>query len=226
MRSQAAASGGITALRNTALVTAGALAMATAACAGPRVGEIVGTPSSVTNTVRAKVVSATPVIGQVSVPRQVCYDETRQEAPRSSGAGALMGAIAGGAMGNAVGKGAGNALATGLGIIGGAVIGDHVENDGRPGTARLVRRCEQQPSYENRVVAYNVVYEFAGQRYNTQMASEPGPTIPLQVTLTPAVQTTSFPEQFGANNANPYDATDPDDDDGYAPRRYRHRRWD
>jgi uncharacterized protein YcfJ len=133
------------------------------------------------------VVSATPIIGQVTVPRQVCFDEIRQEPAHSSGAGAVIGAIAGGAMGNAVGKGAGRALTTGIGIIGGAIVGDHVENDGRQGTASTVRHCEQQASYENRVVAYNVVYEYAGQRYNTQMSQEPGSTIPLQVTLTPAV---------------------------------------
>ena len=90
-------------------------------------------------------------------------------------------------MGNAIGKGTGRALTTGIGIIGGAVVGDHVENDGRQGTTRSVRRCEQQATYENRVMAYNVVYEYGGQRYSTQMSQEPGATIPLQVTLTPAV---------------------------------------
>jgi len=34
-------------------------------------------------------------------------------------------------------------------------------------------------------VAYDVVYEFAGQRYSTQMDEEPGRTIPLQVTVNP-----------------------------------------
>lgn len=174
-------------IRSIALAATGSLLLATAAQAGPRVGDVVGTPNSTSLTVQARVVSATPVIAQVTVPHQVCFDETRQEPPRSSGAGAVIGAIAGGAMGNAVGKGAGKALATGIGIIGGAVMGDHVENDGRPGTASTVRRCEQQAAYENRVVAYTVVYEYGGQRYNTQMSQEPGATIPLQVTLTPAV---------------------------------------
>lgn len=158
----------------------------TAACAGPRVGEVIGGPSTTTSTVQARVLSSTPVVAQVGTPRDVCYDELRQEPVRSSGAGALMGAIAGGVIGNAVGKGAGRALTTGIGIMGGAVLGDHVENDGRQPNVRSVRRCEQQVSYENRVVAYNVVYEYAGQRYSTQTQQEPGSTIALQISMTPA----------------------------------------
>jgi uncharacterized protein YcfJ len=173
------------------------------------------------------VVSATPVIGQVTVPRQVCFDELRQEPPRSSGAGAILGAIAGGAMGNAVGKGAGKALSTGIGIIGGAVVGDHIENDGRQGSTRSVRRCEQQASYENRVVAYNVVYEYGGQRYNTQMSQEPGSTIPLQVTLTPAVPTPP-PVSYGPDQGSvaPAVYVQPEViyEDGW--RGNRRRRWD
>jgi uncharacterized protein YcfJ len=170
-----------------ALVALGCALSSGIASAGPRVGSVVGSPSSSSQTVQAKVISATPVVAQVEVPRQVCYDELRQEPARSSGAGALLGAIAGGVMGNALGRGAGKALATGAGVIGGAVLGDHIENDGRSGTTRSVRRCEQQASYENQVVAYDVVYEYAGQRYSTQMNQEPGRTIPLQVTVSPAM---------------------------------------
>lgn len=169
---------------NTLLALGCALATG-AATAGPRVGSVVGAPSSTSSTVHAKVISATPVVAQVAVPRQVCRDDFYQEPARSSGAGALLGAIAGGVVGNALGKGAGNVLATGAGVIGGAVLGDRIENDGRQGATRSVRRCEQQASYENQVVAYDVVYEFAGQRYSTQMDEEPGRTIPLQVTVNP-----------------------------------------
>lgn len=156
-----------------------------AATAGPRVGTVVGTPSATSQTIQAKVISATPVVAQVAVPRQVCQDQLVQDAPRSSGAGALLGAIVGGVVGNGLGKGGGKVLATGAGVIGGAVLGDHIENDGRQGTVRSVRQCEQQASYENQVVAYDVVYEYAGQRYSTQMDHEPGRTIPLQVTVNP-----------------------------------------
>ncbi len=210
-----AANGETTMKHRPTLTTVLALgcALATgAATAGPRVGSVVGTPSSTSSTVQAKVISATPVVAQVAVPRQVCHDQLYQEPARSSGAGALLGAIAGGVVGNALGKGGGKALATGAGLIGGAVLGDHIENDGRQGTTRSVRQCEQQASYENQVVAYDVVYEYAGQRYSTQMDEEPGRTIPLQVTVNPV----GSPAQvIAAPQPAPYD-----DEPGVGPATY------
>src|SRR5512133_805686 len=78
------------------------------------------------------VISATPVMQQVGIPRQVCSTEQVAVQPAKSGAGAVMGAIAGGAMGNAVGGGGGKTAATLLGIVGGAAVGDSIE--GAPGT--------------------------------------------------------------------------------------------
>lgn len=127
-----------------------------------------------------RVLSSTPVMQQVSVPRQVCSTEQVAVQAQKSGAGALLGAIAGGAMGNAVGGGAGRAAATVMGVIGGAVVGDRVEG-APPVQMQNVQRCAMQTFYENRPVAYNVVYEFAGRQYAVQMPNDPGPTIALQV---------------------------------------------
>jgi len=91
-----------------------------------------------------------------------------------------MGAIAGGAMGNAVGGGAGKAAGTMIGIMGGAIVGDTVE--GFPmAQVHNVQRCSVQTFFENRTVAYNVVYEYAGKRYSVQMPNDPGPTVQLQI---------------------------------------------
>jgi len=166
--------------------TLGAFAT-TSALAGPRVGSTVGVPSTATTTVQARVISSTPVVAQVAVPRESCYDEVRTDAARPSGAGAIIGAIAGAALGNAVGKGSGRAVATGVGLIGGAVLGNHIETDGKSGRTRTERRCEQQTVYENQVVAYSVVYEVGGQRYTTQLPHEPGSTLPVQLTVSPTV---------------------------------------
>lgn len=182
-------------LRRVTCLTAMA-SVATASWAGPRVGSTLGTPSTSSTTVQARVISSTPIVAQVATPRQACYDEMRAEAPRSSGAGAIIGAIAGAALGNAVGKGSGRAVATGVGMIGGAVLGNHIETDGRQGETRSVRRCEQQTVYENQVVAYSVVYEVGGQRYTTQMPQEPGRTIPVQLTVSPAVDTTPYRDEY------------------------------
>lgn len=128
-----------------------------------------------------QVISSTPVLQQVAIPRQVCNIEQVTVQQPKSGAGAVMGAVAGGAVGNAVGNGGGRAAATVIGIIGGAMMGDRIE--GAPQTQmQNVERCNTQTFYENRAVGYNVVYEYAGKQYSVQMPNDPGPTIQLQVT--------------------------------------------
>ena len=131
-----------------------------------------------------KVISSTPIIQQVAVPRQVCSNEQVVTQGQKSGAGAAMGAIAGGAVGNSMGQGSGRAAATMLGIFGGAILGDKIEGPGTP-EVRNVQNCTQQMFYENRTMAYNVVYEFAGKQYTVQMPTDPGPTVRLQVTPVP-----------------------------------------
>jgi uncharacterized protein YcfJ len=129
----------------------------------------------------ARVISATPVIQQVPVPRQVCSDQLLAVQQPKSGAGAVVGAIVGGALGNAAGgHGAGRAAATVLGAVGGSVVGDRIEGSPEP-ELRTVRQCGTQTTYENRTVAYNVVYEFAGKQYSAQMPHDPGPTLALQI---------------------------------------------
>jgi len=128
-----------------------------------------------------QVISSTPIMQQVGVPRQVCTTEQVAVQQPKSGAGALMGAIAGGAMGNAVGGGNGKTAATMLGIFGGAIVGDKVEGGGDT-QLKNVQHCNMQTFYESRPVAYNVVYEFAGKQYSVQMPTDPGPTIYLQIT--------------------------------------------
>ena len=128
-----------------------------------------------------KVISSTPIIQQVAVPRQVCNNEQVVTQGQKSGAGAAMGAIAGGAIGNSMGQGSGRAAATMLGLFGGAILGDKVEGPGTP-EVRNVQNCSQQMFYENRTMAYNVVYEFAGKQYTVQMPQDPGPTVRLQIT--------------------------------------------
>lgn len=130
---------------------------------------------------QGRVISSTPIIQQVSVPRQVCTTEQVTVQQPKSGAGAIVGAIAGGAMGNAVGGGSGKAAATVLGLIGGAALGDAIEG-GPAAQTQNVQRCRMQTFYEPRTVAYNVTYEYAGKQYAVQMPYDPGPSIQLQIT--------------------------------------------
>jgi len=127
-----------------------------------------------------RVISSTPVVEQVAVPRNVCNVEQVSMQQPKSGAGALMGAIAGGAMGNSVGDGNGRALATGIGLFGGAIMGDRIE--GSPAShTQHVQRCATQTFFENRVAGYNVVYDYAGKQYTVRLPQDPGPTIRLNV---------------------------------------------
>jgi uncharacterized protein YcfJ len=136
-----------------------------------------------------KVISSTPIIQQVAVPRQVCNNQQVVTGGQKSGAGAAMGAIAGGVIGNQVGQGSGRALATMAGLFGGAIMGDNIEGPGTP-EVKNVQSCSQQMFYENRTMAYNVVYEFAGKQYTVQMPQDPGPTVRLQITpMVPAANT-------------------------------------
>ena len=130
---------------------------------------------------QGRVISSTPVIQQVAVPREVCSDQQVTHQGQKSGAGALIGGIAGGAMGNAIGDGGGRAAATVIGLIGGAMLGNRIEGPSQPYT-ETYRQCGTQTFYENRTVAYDVVYEYAGRQYRTQMPQDPGRFVRLNVT--------------------------------------------
>ena len=138
--------------------------------------------------IMARVISSTPVVQQVAVPRQVCNNQQYiTEAPRSGG-GALLGALVGGLAGNSIGGGGGRAAATALGVFGGAVIGDRVEGGGAQ-QVQNVQQCSTQTYYENRPSHYNVVYEYQGQQYNAQMANDPGLYVRLQVSPVGGINT-------------------------------------
>ena len=149
---------------------AGSVAAATLAFAGTALAQEQG-----------RVISSQAVIQQVAVPRQVCNNQQVAVQGQKSGAGGLMGAIAGGAIGNNVGAGSGRGVATVIGVIGGAMMGDRVEG-APPVQMQTVQNCSTQTFYENRTSGYNVVYEYNGKQYNVQMPNDPGQFVQLQVT--------------------------------------------
>lgn len=128
----------------------------------------------------ARVISSTPVVQQVGVPRQVCTNQAVGYTEPKSGVGAVMGAVAGGGLGNAFGQGGGRALATAVGVIGGAMVGNNIE--GSNTEVHTVQQCSTQTIFENRTVGYNVVYEYGGKQYAVQMPNDPGATVQLQLT--------------------------------------------
>lgn len=127
-----------------------------------------------------QVISRTALFQQVAMPGQACASAPVTVQPPNTGVGALMGAIAGGAVGSQIGGGQGQALATMAGVIGGAILGDNIE---KPAPTQTINQttCTLQSAYENRLVGYQVVYEYAGKQYTVQLPQDPGPTIALQV---------------------------------------------
>ena len=103
----------------TRLAAVGAVAIATlAGCAnGPyeRRGEYVAS---------SPVPAPRPVYAEFGRVENIGYMEV---ARRPSGAGAILGAVIGGVVGNSIGSGTGRALATGAGVVGGAVAGNTIE---------------------------------------------------------------------------------------------------
>ena len=185
-------------MKKTALVST--LALAAAALSAPAVAQSFArevlerpipaarqlAPSAATSTDRAEVVSATPVIRQVLVSGRSCVDQPVVVQRQPSGAGALLGAVAGAAVGNAVGGGSGRAAATAIGLIGGAALGNQIEAGGPDaGASRVERRCNTQSVYEDRVIGYDVVYDYNGRSFTTRMRNDPGEFVQVQVRATP-----------------------------------------
>src|SRR3954469_20648103 len=148
----------------------------------------------------ANVVSATPVTQSVAVPRQDCVQSERLGQAQPSGAGALIGAIAGGVIGNQFGHGFGRAAATGVGAVAGSAIGNNVEANANPPQSVPVRQCRTINAYESRVVGYDVVYEYNGQRYTTRLPNDPGPRLAIDVrpTASAPLDRVAPPSSYGA----------------------------
>jgi uncharacterized protein YcfJ len=155
-------------------------AVAAALCSAPAAAQTYPTNPPANAAEMGRVLSSVPVLTQVAVPRQVCTVEQITRDGQKSGAGALMGGIAGGAMGNAVGDGTGRAVATMIGIVGGAILGNNIEGGGQPQTQQ-VQNCRTETTYETRTQGYNVTYEYAGKQYTVQMPQDPGAWVPLRV---------------------------------------------
>lgn len=132
------------------------------------------------------VVSSTPAYEQVAVPQQQCTEQQQWVRPAQSGAGGLLGALIGGVAGNAFGRGGGRALATGAGVIGGALLGDRVEAHATPPESVPVQHCQIVSQSTTRLLGYDVVYTYNGQTYRTRLASDPGaPGAALALSISP-----------------------------------------
>jgi uncharacterized protein YcfJ len=119
------------------------------------------------------IVSSTPVIGQGTVPQRECHDEQVSAPSRSGGGGAVVGALIGGVVGNSIGAGAGRAAATALGAVAGAAIGDQADQNASRSVS-TVQRCRTTHLREDRLIGYDVVYDYGGTRRSVRLPTDPG----------------------------------------------------
>lgn len=160
-----------------------------------------------TYTDHARVRSAEPQYENIKVPRQVCrshwvderegrFDRAPQSGPDRGYGGALVGGLAGGVIGHQVGGGSGKDVATALGVVLGAMAGDHLQNKARSPydnrspamEQREVQRCHTVYDTEPRLTGYQVAYDYRGQNYTTFMKTDPGNRLAVRVSVTPILQ--------------------------------------
>lgn len=148
----------------------------------------------------ARVRSVQPQYQNVQVPREECRSQWVNEpqavaAPpqqQNSPGGIALGAVVGGLLGNQVGHGTGRAAATAAGAVAGAVVGNNIANSQQPqqppqyvDAQREVRSCRQVVDMQQRQTGFLVTYEYRGREYSTVMQRDPGPMVPVQVSITP-----------------------------------------
>ena len=149
----------------------------------------------------ARVLDVDPLVERyrVAEPVQQCWNETRYEDARSTGAGnrngaTLLGGLVGAVIGNQFGHGSDRKVATVAGAVLGGAVGNQVAanrgDDGYRDEPREydVQRCatRHEDRYEERVVAYRVTYLYNGRQYHTQLPYDPGQRIRVGVAVHPA----------------------------------------
>jgi uncharacterized protein YcfJ len=162
----------------------------------------------------ARVIASTPIYDRVSEPRRECrteqasgYEERRvREAPREArdsggiGAGTVLGAIIGGVIGHQFGgSSAGRDHGTAAGAVIGGIVGNQAERDADSGyrtagrdvvvdrvpVTREVERCQDVAESRERIVGYDVRYEYNGREFRTRMPFDPGNQIAVNVEVRP-----------------------------------------
>jgi len=137
-----------------------------------------------------RVISVDPIRQTINHPKQVCHDEvvSHSEPPKDQHqiAGMAIGAVAGGLLGNQVGGGKGRTLATVAGALGGGYAGKKIEESRQQNqvTQTTERRCETVNNSSNKIVGYDVRYEYNGITRTTRMDHDPGDRVQVQEGVT------------------------------------------
>lgn len=155
----------------------------------------------------ARVLSVTPQVERVNVPRQECRTEYQQQSYRNynggnSVTGAVIGGIAGGLLGNTIGRGNGRIAATAVGAGVGAVVGDRISNNNNNYRSVPVDTCYQVDNWQTVSAGYLVTYEYNGRTYSTVTDNDPGRYIDVNVAVAPNSRVISNVSYFDAAQYN------------------------
>ena len=139
----------------------------------------------------ADVISSHPMREEVNRPSERCWVESSERlgSPQErSATGAVVGAITGGLLGNHVGGGSGRALATGVGLLAGAAIGDNMANRDVEPHRREERRCIREDHWVQEVTGYEVTYRYGGMQRTVVLPRDPGRRLEVEVNVVPIVR--------------------------------------
>ena len=127
-------------------------------------------------------------------------DEYRAERNDGIGPGAVLGAIVGGVIGHQLGNSTGGRdHGTAAGAVIGGLVGNSIEKDSDDGYRRAsrdayvervpvtrdVERCDTIADAEERIVGYEVRYEYNGRELRARMPYDPGQQMPVNVEVRP-----------------------------------------
>jgi uncharacterized protein YcfJ len=141
----------------------------------------------------ADVIEAQPIRQVVRIPEreEVCWDEQvyHEVAARRSATPAIFGAIIGGVIGNQFGGGSGRDLMTAAGAALGSSVAIDRQRANYPDRyyATTEQRCEMSTGWRNeeRIVGWNVTYQYNGEVYQARVKEAPGDRIRIRVDVTP-----------------------------------------
>jgi uncharacterized protein YcfJ len=138
-----------------------------------------------------RVVSVDPVREAATAAKRECHDEVvTHRAPvkdQHQIAGTAIGAVAGGLLGNQIGGGKGRTLATVAGAVGGGYAGHTIQERRQESNTvtSTVRKCSTVPgSGGDKIVAYDVRYEYNGVTRSVRMDHDPGDRVEVQEGVT------------------------------------------
>lgn len=152
----------------------------------------------------AEVLAVQPVMEVVQTPteQRICREEPvqRRVAERRSPAPVIFGAILGGVIGNQLGHGSrhghhgyrhsNKAATTVAGAVVGGTLASWAQRNQYPSKYYTVteKNCYLQTTWheEERVVAWDVTWQYQGKTYHSRMDTPPGDSIRVRVSVNPA----------------------------------------